>query len=126
MRPLKPSVPRSRLLALPAALVLLASAAQAQEDGARLFKNLCSACHSTNSVHRVGPSLVGVVNRPAGAAAGYEYSEAIKKRAVTWDAATLERFLAAPGAVVPGTKMSFPGIQEAEKRQAIIAYLAKL
>jgi len=43
---------------------------------------------------------------------------------LTWDEATLERYLANPRAVVPKTSMSYAGLKEPEKRANLIAYLA--
>jgi|SoiMethySBSTD1v2_1073268.scaffolds.fasta_scaffold52992_4 cytochrome c2 len=103
----------------------LVSEARAQE-GAQLFRNACGPCHSTNTVHRIGPSLVGIVGRVSGTAADFEYSPAMQKAAVTWDAATLDRFLAAPNSVIKGTKMSYPGLKDEPKRKAIVEFVTGL
>lgn len=42
---------------------------------------------------------------------------------LVWDAATLDRFLADPRGLVPGTKMGFAGIADAAERADLIAYL---
>lgn len=114
-----------------AALMLLipAVAAHAEGDAAKgeqVFKK-CMACHSaTDATNRVGPSLHGVVGRPAASVAGYNYSEAMKKKAAegtTWDEATLDTYLTKPQAYVPGTKMAFPGLANADDRANVIAYL---
>ncbi|MES2958945.1 MAG: c-type cytochrome [Pseudomonadota bacterium] len=114
--------------ALPA--LVLAFAAQsglAAEDGARLFKNACGTCHSSNAGHRIGPSLLGLSGRLSGTALGFEgYSPAMQKAAITWDAALLDRFLAAPGAVVKGTEMSYPGLKNEAERKAIVDYVLQL
>lgn len=103
----------------------LASFARAQ-DGARLFKNACGPCHSTNLGHRIGPSLVGVVGRVSGSASGFDYSPAMQKAAITWDAALLDRFLAAPKSVVAGSTMSYPGLKDEQQRKAIVAFVVGL
>ena len=95
-------------------------------DGAQAFKNACGACHSTNLVHRIGPTLVGVVGRVSGTAPDFEYSEAIRKAAIKWDKATLDKFLTTPNSVVSGTKMSFPGLKDRERREAIVEFVASL
>jgi len=105
--------------------VLLAAPVRA-EDGARLFKNACGTCHSTNSVHRLGPSLVGVVGRVSGTAPGYEFSLAMQKAAITWDAALLDRFLAAPKSVVAESTMSYPGLKDERQRKAIVEFVSGL
>src|SRR5262245_22221858 len=97
----------------------LAPEARAQ-DGAQLFRNACGPCHSTNTVHRIGPSLVGIVGRVSGTAPDFEYSPAMQKAAVTWDAATLDKFLATPNSVIKGTKMSYPGLKDEKTRKAIV------
>jgi cytochrome c2 len=43
---------------------------------------------------------------------------------LTWDAATLDRYIADPEAVVPGTLLSLPSLRDEEQRADLIAYLA--
>ena len=50
----------------------------------------------------------------------------MKKFDHTWDVETLNTYLADPRAVVPGTKMIFPGIKDEKERQDVIAYLETL
>ena len=42
-----------------------------------------------------------------------------------WTAATLDRFLADPMGVVPGTAMGYAGIKDARERADLIAWLGK-
>jgi cytochrome c len=86
----------------------------------------CGACHALTpeSGAKVGPSLAGVVGRKAGSAADYQYSEAMAKSGIIWTSEELDAFITSPSAKVPGTKMVFAGIADAEKRKALIAYLA--
>jgi cytochrome c len=86
----------------------------------------CGACHALTpeSGAKVGPSLAGVVGRKAGSAADYQYSEAMANSGITWTPEELDAFITAPSTKVPGTKMVFAGIGDAEKRKALIAYLA--
>jgi cytochrome c len=87
----------------------------------------CMSCHSVKpGVNGVGPSLLGVVGRKAAAVPGYAYSEPLKNAGLTWDEATLDKWLTAPMTMVPGTKMVFPGITDAARRKAAIDYLATL
>jgi cytochrome c len=105
----------------------LPAIAQAEDApaGQRDFSR-CAACHSTEpGKNGVGPSLAGVVGRSSGGAPDYSYSTAMKNAHVTWDAATLDRFLANPQSVVRGTKM-FVNIPDATARGNVIAYLATL
>ncbi|MGY0195673.1 c-type cytochrome [Leptothrix sp. BB-4] len=103
-----------------------AAAPEPSQDGARAFHSACGPCHSSNAGHRIGPALLGVVGRLSGTAPGYDYSEAMKQAAVRWDEDTLGRFLLAPVSLVPGTRMSFPGLKDEARRRAIVDYLAGL
>lgn len=84
----------------------------------------CTVCHTIQpGVNAVGPSLFGVYGKKAGSTAGYAYSDALKAANLTWDDATLDKWLTAPLQDVPGTKMTFAGEPDAAKRKAIIAFL---
>jgi cytochrome c len=84
----------------------------------------CQACHSIDD-NDLGPKHRGVVGRRAGSIADYNYSLALKNSGLTWDPATLDRWLSNPSALVPGTKMFFK-INDIQARADIIAYLAEL
>lgn len=118
---------RFSLVTLMAGVVLLGShAALAEGDsekGEKVFKK-CAACHSIEAgKNKVGPSLHGVVGRPAGSVEGFKYSDAMKESGIVWDEATLDSFLTKPKDVVPKTRMAFPGLKDEEDRQDVIAYL---
>ncbi|MBP2158802.1 MULTISPECIES: cytochrome c family protein [Asticcacaulis] len=87
--------------------------------------NKCRACHTItpDGMNMSGPHLFGVFGRKAATAAGYPYSEAMRKHAVVWDYATLDTFLTAPQATVKGTKMGYPGIKDDTDRRNLIAYI---
>ena len=101
-----------------------ASAAGDPAAGEAKFK-VCRICHQIGEGARnfVGPQLNGVVGRKAGSAPGYNYSDPNKNSGLTWDEATLTRYLRNPRAVVPGTKMAFPGLPSDEDAANVIAYL---
>jgi cytochrome c len=84
----------------------------------------CQACHSIDD-NDLGPKHRGVVGRRAASVEDYAYSNALKNSGLTWDEATLERWLTNPSALVPGTKMFFK-IDDAQARADIIAYLKEL
>lgn len=84
----------------------------------------CEGCHSVDR-DRIGPRHQGVVGRKAGAIAGFAYSPAMKNSGLTWDEATLDRFLQGPAKLVPGTRMGFAGVPDAQDRADLIAYLKK-
>lgn len=84
----------------------------------------CQACHSAEpGKNMIGPSLAGLVGRKAGTIAGYAYSNANKNSGITWTAEKLFQYLEKPQRVVPGTKMTYPGLPKAQDRADVIAYL---
>lgn len=84
----------------------------------------CRSCHSPEpGKNGVGPSLAGIFGQKAAEVAGYNFSPAMKSSGLTWDEATLDRYIKSPRTVVPDTKMTYPGIQDDAKRAAVIAYL---
>ena len=98
-------------------------------NGKALFMaNGCPACHGVTNADTsmVGPSLFGVFGRQAGTAPSLlGASEGLKKYGVTWNAETLDEFLADPNAKVPGTPMA--GIlTDPQQRADVIAYLSTL
>ena len=111
-----------------AALSLPAHAEGDAAKGERIF-NKCKGCHATgeNAKNKVGPILNGTVDAPAGQNPDYKYSDAMLEKAaegLVWDEANLAAFLKDPKEVVPGTKMSFPGLRKDEEIADIIAFLA--
>lgn len=111
---------------LVAALALHAGGAFAQEDpahGEQVFKK-CAVCHTLEpGAKKIGPSLHGVLGRPAGTLAGFAYSEAMKTSGIVWDDASLDAYLADPKGFIPKNKMAFAGLKEAKDRLDVIAYL---
>lgn len=100
--------------------------AQDAEAGAAVFRK-CVACHNADKpANKLGPHLQGVVGRTAGSLEGYSYSQAMRDAGaagLVWDEASLGEYLAAPKAKVPGTKMVFPGLKDADDLENVIAYL---
>ncbi|MGE5476057.1 MAG: c-type cytochrome [Bacteroidales bacterium] len=113
-----------------AALLLVSAPALAQTAGdpaagEKVF-NQCKACHTIEAgKNRVGPSLHGVVGRPAGSVEGFQYSPAMKSSGLTWTPETLDKYLTDPKATVPGNKMAFAGLKKPEDRTNVIAYLSQ-
>jgi len=90
------------------------------------FNNNCRTCHSTKANdNRVGPSLNGVVGRKAGSAPGFNgYSQSMKSSGITWDEATLNKFIENPDAVVPNNGMKpFKGVPDPAVRAGIVEHL---
>lgn len=88
---------------------------------------VCKACHQIGPGAKiaVGPVLNGVVGRKAGTYPGFQYSEANKNSGLTWTPEELDKYLTNPQAVVPKTKMIFPGLKDEKKRKDVIAYLGQ-
>jgi cytochrome c len=114
---------------LAAALVIAQNAttvrADEVSDGQSAFA-ACSACHSTDGNEGLGPHLNGLIGRKAGSVAGFNYSPAMKRTNIVWDAQSLDKFLADPQQGVPGNRMPFSGLSDAAKRADIAVYLGTL
>jgi cytochrome c len=109
------------------ALVAIHPAAAADVEAGKTAFKKCALCHTTETgKNKVGPSLFGVAGRKSASLDGYNYSEAMKKFDHTWDPQTLDAYLADPRAVVPGTKMIYPGIKDKAERDDVIAYIETL
>ncbi len=113
-----------------AAAVPFSVSALAQGDaaaGKKYFDQVCSLCHSAQKgVNKIGPSLFGVYGTKAAEVPGYQFSDALKKANITWNDQNLDKWLTDPRAMVPGTKMIFPGVPTEQERQNVIAYLKTL
>src|SRR5262249_40035150 len=89
--------------------------------GKSVFNSACSICHSVQSgKNLVGPSLFGVVGRKSGSVPGFHYSPANQNANLTWDQATLDKYLQAPLATIPGTTMIYGGLKDDTKRADLI------
>ncbi len=114
------------------AAILSSRPAQAQAQAitpakAKLAFQSCAICHSEKAgASGLGPSLAGIFGKPAGQVKGFKYSPAMSTAKVRWDRETLDAFIAKPKTVVPGTRMSYPGVSDPAKRQAIIDYIQAL
>lgn len=115
-----------KVVGFTAALAAFGAPAMADGDadaGKKVF-NKCKACHTLEEgKNKVGPSLHGVIGRPAGSIEGFKYSSAMKESGLTWDEATLAKFLTKPKALVAKTKMTFPGLKKEDDIENVIAYL---
>jgi glucose/arabinose dehydrogenase len=101
------------------------------ERGKAFFQVSCAICHSPELgpdytvIMKQGPSLAGVVGRPAGSQPHFNYTRALRESGFTWDPATLYRFLENPMMIVPGTMMPIP-VTDSRNRADVVAYLATL
>lgn len=108
-----------------------AVSADSASRGKLYFSQHCAICHADtlgadgSPINEQGPGLVGVFGRRAASVPGFGYTDALGKSALTWDAATLNRFLADPAGTVPGTAMP-ASVRNAADRRDVISYLATL
>jgi cytochrome c len=126
------------MLAL-AGIVAIGTATPAMAEGdaahGKVLFNQCLVCHTVEpGKAKIGPSLWGIVGRPAASQAGYQYSNGMKqygentvnKDGKGWTDEKLFTYLDNPMGVVRGTKMTFPGLKKPEDRNDVIAYLNTL
>lgn len=122
------------LLTAGAGLLVGSAAAVAQAPAAaespeykrgRLLYIQCRACHELKAgqPNKVGPNLHGVLGGKAAQVAGFSYSPALRAANLTWDAATLDKWLERPSALVPGNAMAFAGVANPKDRAALLTYI---
>lgn len=89
---------------------------------------LCRACHTLErgAATMIGPNLFGMFGKRAGFAANYDYSSALADADLIWTPRALDAWLAAPHRFLPGNRMTFPGISNAQARNDLIAYLLNI
>ncbi len=91
--------------------------------GAEVFKQ-CMACHVVEpGQNRTGPTLAGIIGRDAGTVEGYSYTPANANSGIVWTPEKMFQYLENPMRVIPGTKMAFAGLKDAQDRADVIAYL---
>jgi cytochrome c len=89
--------------------------------GKALFEKRCTGCHALTA-NKQGPQLQGVYGRASGTAAGYAYSDALKKARIVWDDKSLDKWLTDPDAFLPGNNMDFL-VPRPQERLDLISYL---
>jgi cytochrome c len=104
--------------------LLLAAAALAAAPYAQ-----CVACHALEPDRNspAGPTLHAIVGRRIASLPGFNYSPALRRfarRHPRWTRDLLDRYLADPEALVPGTEMGFIGMRDPAGRRALIDWLA--
>jgi cytochrome c len=92
------------------------------ETAGREIYGRCLACHAIG-YDRVGPRHCGLFGRRAGSVAGFAYSDAMRNSGIVWGSETLDRFLADPIGVVPGTLMTYAGVSDRRERDLLIGWL---
>ena len=96
------------------------------DAGKKVFRK-CNVCHTLEEgcKRKIGPNLFGIMGRASGTVEGFKYSKAMLKSGLTWDDATLDKYLTKPKKLVPKTKMRFAGLKKKSQREDLIAYLKK-
>ena len=118
--------PKTALSAVLLPLLAFAAPHPSTTRGASLFQDRCALCHSVErgAAGGQGPSLRGVVGRKA-ASTDFGYSPALTRWGRTWTPGLLLRYLANPGALVPGTTMA-QKVTDPAARADVVAYLKSL
>lgn len=104
---------------------LLAKADPAK--GQQVFQK-CASCHTINQggANGVGPNLYAVLGDEIGKGrGGFAFSAGLSGKGGKWDFAKMNEWLKNPRAFADGTKMTFAGLESAEDRAAVMAYINK-
>jgi cytochrome c len=92
--------------------------------GADVFKQ-CVACHTIDAggANGTGPNLHAILGKGKAAVGGFAYSDALKGKGGSWMIEDMDQWLISPRKFAPGTKMTYAGLSDPEKRGNLIAYL---
>jgi len=103
--------------------------AKASIDKGKSTAKQCELCHTLTKggPNRIGPNLWNIVGGARGEdRGGFAFSDAMKKKGGKWTYDELFKFLKNPQAYIPGTKMTFAGVDNDQRRADVIAYLRTL
>jgi cytochrome c len=120
-----PAAPAAPAVEPIAPLLAFASA----DSGRALAARVCGSCHTFNEGGRagVGPNLWGIVGANHAHQAGFNYSAANRAMAdKPWTVEEINQFIAGPARYMPGTRMAFAGLNSAQQRAEIIAFLVSI
>jgi cytochrome c len=94
------------------------------ERGKRAWRVECRGCHTIDQNYW-GPKHRGLIGRRVGKMKGYNFSPALAKSNLVWDAELLEKWIADPEQVVKGQWMGYR-VDSAQTRADLVAYLVTL
>ena len=102
--------------------------AMADKTKGQKTAQVCTSCHSfeQGGPNRTGPDLWAVVGRPVGRHSGFAYSAAMAGHGGSWTYEELDQYLTSPARALPGNKMGFAGIRNAQDRANVLAFLGSL
>jgi cytochrome c len=121
-------VQRQAAIAIAVLALLGVSATRAWSDSAiergQTIYAQCAVCHSLKAdVTLAGPSLHDLFGRKAASIDSFTYSDAFYGADFVWDDDHLAKWVSDPRAMIPGTKMQTPGINDPTQIADLIAYL---
>lgn len=94
------------------------------EAGKNIIKK-CLMCHTVdkNGPNKVGPNLWNIVGSEKAKVVNYKYSPALSSKGGSWDEESLFHFLHKPNQYLPGTKMTFVGLNKPQEIADVILFL---
>lgn len=103
-------------------------ASASAESGKEIFGKTCGNCHLAAPGLKVPKkaNLWGVVGRQKASQSDVEYSSSLKDAGGNWTFEDLNLFISNPALTLPGTDMTFPGLQDENQRADLIVYLRTL
>jgi cytochrome c len=115
--------PQLLALSIAATVALFSGAAVAEGDGEKLFNKKCGTCHSLKpGVHKVGPSLAGVIGRKAGSTDFANY-KALRDASFTWNLENINEWITDPKKFIGKPTAMTVKVKKDDERAAIIAYI---
>jgi cytochrome c len=88
--------------------------------GEQVYRSACYSCHGLEPGGNTpaGPTLHNIVGRPIAAERDFNYSPALRRlarRHGRWTRDLIDRFVADPETLAPGTEMTFLGMSDAQR-----------
>ena len=100
-----------------------ASGGPSDHPGAPLYAAHCAGCHNLTERHSLGPHLHGIMGRRAGAVAGFNTTDVLRRLEIEWGQENLAQFIADPAGFAPGADKGNLGLTE-EEANLIAGFLA--